>query len=198
MAKIPAESVKKLRERTGLGMMDCKKALEEADGDQAKAEEVLRKQGLKAAELRTGRSAKEGRVGHYIHLNSRIGVLVELNCETDFVAKNSQFEQLLKDLCMQVAATRPIYVAPENVPSETLQKEKEILSAQVKGKPPAIVEKIVEGKLKDYYKQVCLLDQPFIKDPSRTVRDRVAEVNAKLGENIVVRRFIRFEVGEEA
>jgi len=198
MATISAELVKKLRERTGLGMMDCKKALTECGGDMTKSEEFLRKKGLKAAEMRTGRATREGRVGHYVHHNGRTGVLVEMNCETDFVAKNSEFEQLLKDVCMHVAAHRPLYVAAENVPAQVVAKEKEILMAQVKDKPPAIAEKIAEGKLKDFYKQVCLLEQPFIKDPARTVRDRVAAVNAKLGENIVVRRFVRFEVGEES
>jgi elongation factor Ts len=194
---ISADAVKKLRERTGLGMMDCKKALEEAGGDPAKAEEILRKQGLKAAELRTTRQLKEGRVGQYIHLNGKIGVLVELGCETDFVARNTEFEQLLKDVCMQVAATQPRYVAPENVPADSLAKEKEIIASQLQGKPAAMIEKITEGKLKDYYKQVCLVEQPFIKDGSMTVRDRISSVNAKLGENIQVRRFVRFEVGEE-
>lgn len=194
---ISADAVKKLRERTGLGMMDCKKALEEAGGDPAKAEEILRKQGLKAAELRTTRQLKEGRVGQYIHLNGKIGVLVELGCETDFVARNTEFEQLLKDVCMQVAATQPRYVVPENVPADSLAKEKEIIASQLQGKPPAMIEKITEGKLKDFYKQVCLVEQPFIKDGSMTVRDRISSVNAKLGENIQVRRFVRFEVGEE-
>ncbi len=195
---ISAETVKKLRERTGLGMMDCKKALEEVGGDSAKAEELLRKQGLKAAELRTTRKIKEGRVGQYIHLNGKIGVLVELGCETDFAAKNSEFDSLLKDLCMQVAATRPLYVAPENVPADLVAKEKEIIASQLQGKPAPMIEKITLGKLQDYYKQICLIEQPFIKDGSMTVRDRVNSVNAKLGENIQVRRFVRFEVGEEA
>ena len=195
---IPATMVKKLRDRTGLGMMDCKKALEESGGEVEKAEELLRKKGLKAAELRTSRSASEGRIGHYVHLNGRIGVLVELNCETDFVARNDEFKQLLKDLCMQVAATRPKYVAPEDIPAEVLAKEKEILGDQFKGKPPQVLEEILQGRLKDFYKQVCLLDQPFVKETSQSVRERVNGVNAKLGENIVVKRFVRFEVGEEA
>lgn len=194
---ITAETVKKLRDRTGLGMMDCKKALQDAGGDLAKAEDLLRKQGLKAAELRTGRATREGRVGHYIHLNGKIGVLVEMSCETDFVARNADFEQLVKDVCMQVAATHPKYVAPENVPAEELAHEKDILAAQVQGKPANIVERIVEGKINDFYKQVCLTEQPFIKETSQTVRERVAAAKAKLGENIVIRRFARFEVGEE-
>ena len=160
--------------------------------------ELLRKQGLKSAELRATRATREGRVGHYVHHNGRLGVLVEMNCETDFVAKNAEFEQLLKDVCMHIACHRPLYVAAENVPAEIVAKEKEILKAQVKDKPPALAEKIAEGKIKDFYKQVCLLEQPFIKDTAQTVRERVHGVNAKLGENIVVRRFVRFEVGEEA
>jgi elongation factor Ts len=197
MATISAELVKKLRERTGLGWMDCKRALTEAGGDLAKAEELLRKEGLKTAELRSGRATREGRNGHYVHSNSKIGVLVELNCETDFAAKNSEFEQLLKDLCMQVAAQRPIYVAKEDVPADLVRKEKEILTAQIKDKPAPMLEKIAEGKIKDFFKTICLMEQPFIKEPAHSVRDRVAAVNAKLGENIVVRRFVRFEVGEE-
>jgi elongation factor Ts len=197
MATISAELVKKLRERTGLGWMDCKRALTEAGGDLAKAEELLRKEGLKTAELRSSRATREGRIGHYVHSNGKIGVLVELNCETDFAAKSAEFEQLLKDLCMQIAAQRPIYVTKEDVPAELVRKEKEILTAQVKDKPAAMVEKIAEGKIKDFFKTICLMEQPFIKEPAHSVRDRVAAVNAKLGENIVVRRFVRFEVGEE-
>jgi elongation factor Ts len=198
MATISATDVKKLRDRTGLGMMDCKKALDEAGGDMAKAEDILRKQGLKAADLRSGRAAREGRIGHYIHLNSKIGVLVEVNCETDFVARNKDFEQLVRDICMHVAATAPKYVSPDEVPEQDLQREKEIIAAQAEGKPAPVVEKIIEGKLKDFYKQVCLLDQPFVKDPSMTVKDLVTSAKAKLGENIVVRRIVRFQVGEEA
>ncbi len=195
--QIPAATVKQLRDRTSLGMMECKRALEEAEGDLAKAQKILRKRGLKAAELRQSRSTAEGSIGHYVHINGRIGVLVELNCETDFVTRNEEFERLLKDLCMQVAATRPLYATPEEIPAEELDREKEIASAQFKDKPPQVAEKIAQGKLKEFYKQVCLLDQPFIKDASQTVRERVNAVNAKLGENIVVRRFVRFEVGEE-
>jgi len=197
MAAISAELVKKLRELTGLGWMDCKRALTEAGGDIAKAVELLRKEGLKSAELRSGRATREGRIGHYVHSNGKIGVLVELNCETDFAAKSPDFEHLLKNLCMQIAAQRPIYVAVENVPADLVRKEKEILTAQVKDKPAAMIEKIAEGKIKDFYKNVCLMEQPFIKEPAHTVRDLVAAANAKLGENIVIRRFVRFEVGEE-
>ena len=194
---IAAATVKKLRDQTGLGMMECKKALQEVDGDIDKAQDLLRKRGLKAAELRIGRSAKEGLVSAYIHLNGKIGVLAEINCETDFAAGSDDFKQLVKDICMQVAATRPKYVDASGVPEADIAREKDIFSDQVKDKPENIVEKIIEGKLKDFYKQVCLLDQPFIKDTSQTVGELVSAMNAKLGENIVVQRFVRFEVGEE-
>ena len=194
---IAAATVKALRDRTGLGMMDCKKALQEVGGDMDKAEEHLRKQGLKAAESRVGRSASEGRIGHYIHMNGKIGVLVELNCETDFAAGNDDFAQLLKDLCMQVAATSPKYVSTGDVPEELVAKEKEILTEQVKDKPSHVVEKILEGKMKDFYKQICLLEQPYVKDTSQTVGELVKSMNAKLGENLVVRRFVRLGLGEE-
>jgi len=194
---ISASTVKELRDRTGLGMMDCKKALQEVGGDMEKAEDHLRKQGLKAAELRAGRSASEGRVGHYIHMNGKIGVMVELNCETDFAAGSDDFAQLNKDICMQVAATSPKYVSVEDVPEELLAKEKEILAEQVKGKPPQIVDRILEGKMKDFCKQICLMEQPYVKDPSQTVGELVKSMNAKLGENLVVRRFVRLELGEE-
>ena len=194
---ISAATVKKLRDQTGLGMMECKKALQEVDGDIDKAQDLLRKRGLKAAELRTGRSAKEGLVSAYIHLNGKIGVLAEINCETDFAAGSDDFKQLVKDICMQVAATRPKYVDASGIPEADVAREKAIFVDQVKDKPENIVEKIVEGKLKDFYKQICLLDQPFIKDTSQTVGELVSAMNAKLGENIVVRRFVRFEVGEE-
>jgi len=173
---IAAATVKELRDRTGLGMMVGKKALVE--------------------EKRSGRATREGRIGQYIH-GGKVGVLVELDCETDFVAKNEQFSALLKDLCMQVAASMPAYVNPEDVPADVVEKEKGIFAAQVQGKPEHIVEKILEGKLKDFYKQVCLLEQPFIKDGSVTVRDHVTATIARLGENISVKRFVRFEVGEE-
>ena len=194
---VPATTVKELRDRTGLGMMDCKKALVEAGGDIEKAVDLLRKRGLKRAEKRSGRATREGRIGQYLHLGGKIGVIVEVNCESDFVARNEEFESLLKDLCMQVAATSPLYVAPEDIPEDALNKEKAIFADQVKGKPEHIVEKITEGKLKDFYKHTCLLEQPYIKDGSKTVRDHVVAAIAKLGENIVVRRFARFEVGEE-
>jgi len=194
---ISATLVKELRDRTGQGMMECKNALVEAQGDMEKAIELLRKRGMKRAEKRAGRATREGRIGHYLHLGGKIGVLVELNCETDFVARNQEFDSLLKDICMQVAATAPLYVDRDRVPPSVLEKEKAIYADQIQGKPPQVAEKILEGKLKDFYRQSCLLEQPFIKDPAITVRDRIASAVAKLGENIVVRRFVRFEIGEE-
>jgi len=194
---ITATLVNTLREKTGAGMMDCKKALVEASGNLDEAETILRKKGVASAAKKAGRAANQGLVESYIHLGGKIGVMVEVNCETDFVAKTDDFKAFCKDLCMQVAAQRPLYVAPENIPADVMARERDIQAAQVKGKPANIVDKIVEGKLKDFYKQVCLLEQPFIKDPSVTIREMVSALNAKLGENIVVRRFARLEVGEE-
>jgi len=193
---ISASEVKKLRDRTGLGMMDCKKALEEAEGDMAKAEDLLRKQGLKAAEMRVGRAAAEGVVGHYIHTNNKIGVIAEINCETDFAAGSADFKALVKDVCMQIAATSPKYVAPETIPPEEIAREKEIISAQCEGKPAHIVEKIVEGKLNKYYSEVCLMEQPFVKDADATIEQYLKMKIAELGEKISIRRFTRFSVGE--
>jgi len=194
---VTAAQVKELRDRTGLGMMDCKKALTEVDGDMEKAIVLLRKRGLKTAEKRSGRATGDGRIGSYIHHSGKVGVILEVNCETDFVARNEEFRALLSDLAMQIAATKPEYVSRENVPEEVVQREKAIYADQVKGKPEHIVEKILDGKLKDFYRRLCLLEQPFVKDGSMTVEDRVKAAIAKLGENIVVRRFARLEVGEE-
>ncbi|HHP50913.1 MAG TPA: translation elongation factor Ts [Moorella mulderi] len=195
---VSAAQVKELRERTGAGMMDCKRALEECGGDMEKAIEYLRKKGLATAAKKAGRVAKEGLVHAYIHGGGRIGVLIEVNCETDFVAKTEEFRQLVHDLAMQVAASRPEYISREDVPEEVINKEKEILTAQAlaEGKPQNIVEKIVEGRLEKFFKEVCLLEQPFIKGMEKTVKDVITEAIARLGENIVVRRFARFEVGE--
>jgi len=195
---VSAAQVKELRERTGAGMMDCKRALEECGGDMEKAIEYLRKKGLATAAKKAGRVAKEGLVHAYIHGGGRIGVLIEVNCETDFVAKTEEFRQLVHDLAMQVAASRPEYISREDVPEEVINKEKEILTAQAlaEGKPQNIVEKIVEGRLEKFFKEVCLLEQPFIKDMEKTVKNVITEAIARLGENIVVRRFARFEVGE--
>ncbi len=195
---IDAKTVMELREKTGAGIMDCKKALAEAGGDPEKATEILRKKGAMAAAKKAGRSTKEGIIGHYVHFGGKIGVLVELNCETDFVANTQEFQDLAKDLAMQVASAQPLYVEMGDVPQEVLAKEKEIYRAQAlgEGKPEKVLERIVEGKLKKFYSQVCLMEQPFVKDDSITVRQRVEATVGKLGENIVVRRFVRFQVGE--
>jgi elongation factor Ts len=201
---ITAEIVRKLREETGAGMMDCKSALVEAQGNSEKAREILRKKGLAAAATKAGRAASQGVVGSYVHPpDSRIGVLVEVNCETDFVARTPDFQSLVKDIAMHVAAASPagaLYVTKEEVPAEVLEKEKEIYRAQAaaQGKPPAVVDKIAEGKLKEYYQTFCLLEQPFIKEPKITVGQLVQEKIAVLKENIVVRRFVRFRLGEES
>ena len=195
---ITAAMVKELREKTGAGMLDCKKALDEANGDVAKATELLREKGLAAAAKKAGRVATEGMVESYIHAGGRIGVLVEVNCETDFVAKTDNFRALVKDIAMQIAAANPTYVRREEVPQEEIEKEKEILKAQAlnEGKPAHIVEKMVEGRMSKYYEEVCLLEQAFIKDPDKTVETLLKEKIGQIGENISVRRFVRFELGE--
>lgn len=195
---ITAKEVKELRERTGAGMMDCKKALSEANGDMERAVELLREKGLAAAAKKAGRIAAEGIVESYIHGNGRIGVLVEVNTETDFVAKNEEFRAFVKDVAMQIAASSPQYVRREEVPAEVVEKEKEILRAQAlnEGKPEKIVDKMVEGRIEKFYKEICLLEQPFIKDPDRTVQDILTEKISVIGENINIRRFARFEKGE--
>jgi len=190
--------VKKLREKTGAGYLDCKNALEISKGDIEKAVEVLRKKGISVALKKTGRSAKEGSIGSYIHMGGKIGVLVEINCETDFVSKNEDFKAFMKDVAMQIAASKPRYVKTEDVPEDVINKEKEILKEGIKGKPENVIEKIVEGKLKKFYEDNCLLEQPFIKDPSTKVKDLLTDTILKIKENIVLRRFVRFQVGEEA
>ena len=196
---ISAEMVRKLREETGAGMMDCKSALVEAKGDSEGARELLRKKGLAAAAKKAGRATSEGMVGHYIHQGAKVGVIVEINCETDFVAKTDDFQGLVKDIAMHIAASSPLYVTKEEVPAEILVKEKEIYKAQAAaaGKPANVQDKIAEGKLKDYYTQFCLLEQPFVKEPKVTIGQLVQEKIAIIKENIVVRRFARFRVGEE-
>ena len=195
---ITAEMVKQLRDRTGAGMMDCKKALTEADGNIEKSIELLREKGLAAAAKKAGRIAAEGLVESYIHGNGRIGVLVEVNIETDFAAANEDFKQLVKDIAMQIAAAKPEFVNKEEVPTDVLEKEMNILRAQAKneGKPDKIIEKMVEGRIEKFYKEICLLEQPGIKDPDKTIRQLVTEKIAMIGENITVRRFVRFERGE--
>lgn len=194
---ITAAMVKELREKTGAGMMDCKKALTEANGDMEKAIEVLREKGLAKAAKKSGRIAAEGLVESYIH-GGRIGVLVEVNSETDFVAKNDEFKQFVKDVAMQIAASNPQYIRREDVPQEVIEKEKEILKQQAlnEGKPEKIVDKMVEGRIEKFYKEVCLLEQPFIKNPDITIQDLLNEKIAKIGENMTIRRYARFEVGE--
>lgn len=195
---VTAQLVKELREKTGVGMMDCKKALVETEGNMEKAVEFLREKGLSAAKKKEGRVAAEGLVESYIHGDGRIGVLVEVNIETDFAAKNQEFRTLVKDIAMQIAASKPEYVRREDVPSSFIEKEKEILRAQAlnEGKPEKIVDKMVEGRIDKYYKEICLLEQPFVKNPDITVAQLVTEKIATIGENITVRRFARFERGE--
>jgi elongation factor Ts len=198
MAEITAAIVKELREKTGAGMMDCKKALEECGGDLEKAIDHLRQKGLAAAAKKVGRIAAEGTVGAYIHAGGKIGVLVELNCETDFVARTQEFQSLLKDLAMQIAAANPRYVTKEEVPAAEVERERQIYRAQAiqSGKPEKVAEKIVDGKVERFYSEVCLLEQAFIKEPERRVGDVVQEAMARLGENIRVRRFARYHLGE--
>ncbi|MGI6144209.1 MAG: translation elongation factor Ts [Clostridia bacterium] len=195
---ITMEMVKELRERTGAGVLDCKKALTENNGDMEKAITFLREKGLAAAAKKAGRISAEGIVESYIHGGGRIGVLLEINCETDFVAKTPAFKELAKNIAMQIAASRPEYVQREDVPADVLEKEKEILRTQAlnEGKPEKIVDKMVEGRINKFYKEVCLLEQPYIRDPEITVNDLIIEQISKIGENIKVRRFARFEVGE--
>lgn len=199
MASISASAVKELRERTGAGMMDCKRALEEAGGDMEKAQQILREKGLAAAAKKAGREATEGIVDAYIHLEGRLGVLVEVNCETDFVAKNQDFKAFVHDIAMHIAAANPQYLTREAVPAEVVEKERETLAAQARaeGKPEAIVEKMVEGRLGKFFESVCLEEQPFVKDPDITVGELVKSTIARIGENIKIRRFVRYEMGEE-
>ncbi|MDD3268134.1 MAG: translation elongation factor Ts [Syntrophomonadaceae bacterium] len=198
MTVVTAAMVKELRERTGVGMMDCKKALVECNGDMEKAIDELRTKGLAKAAKKAGRIASEGLVTSYIHGGGRIGVLVEVNCETDFVAKNGDFKQLAYDIAMQIAASNPEYISREEVPEEAIQREKEVLKAQAleEGKPEKVIEKMVEGRIDKYYKERCLLEQAFIKDTDKTVQELIHEQVARMGENITVRRFARYEVGE--
>ena len=198
MADVNANQVKELREKTGAGMMDCKKALAEAGGDFAKAEEVLRKKGLAAAAKKSSRAATEGAVASYIHMGGKIGVLVEVNCETDFVARTEGFQSLVKDIAMQIAAAAPQYVRREEVPQDLVQKELEIAKAQMRDqkKPEAILEKIAQGKLEKFYELTCLMDQLFVKDDKKKMKDVLTDAVAKIGENLQVRRFARFVLGE--
>jgi elongation factor Ts len=197
MTAISAEAVRELREKTGAGMMECKKALVESAGDFEKAIDTLRQKGLATAAKKAGRSASEGMIGYYIHMD-KIGVMVEVNCETDFVARTDDFREMVKDIAMHIAAANPTYLSREEVPQEVLAREKEIYRAQVANKPSQVVEKIVEGKLEKFFSDTCLLDQIFVKDPDqkKKITDVVTGKVAKLGENIVLRRFVRFQLGE--
>lgn len=198
--EVSAAAVKDLREKTGAGMMDCKKALAESGGDLDKAVDYLRQKGLAAATKKASRTASDGAIGAYVHPGGKIGVLVELNCETDFVARTAEFQNLLKDIAMQIAAANPRYIRSEEVPSEHLEKEREIYRQQAleSGKPEKVVEKIVEGKIDRFYSEVCLLEQSFIKNPDQKVADILTESVARLGENIQVKRFSRYQLGEGA
>ena len=202
MADITAAAVKQLREKTGAGMMECKNALVEAEGNEERAIDILRKRGLASAKKREGRIAAEGIVGQYIHMGGKVGVLLEVNCETDFVARGEEFQQLVKDIAMHVAAAEPKYVSRDDVAAGDLDKEREIARAQAKNdpknanKPDQVIDKIVEGRLNKYYEETVLLDQPFVKDPAKTVGELVTEKVAKTGEKITIRRFTRYKMGE--
>jgi len=198
MSEVSAAQVRELREKTGAGIMDCKRALAEGGGNLDKAVVYLREKGLAAAAKKSARAASEGVVGSYIHAGGKIGVLIEVNCETDFVARTPEFQTLVKDLAMQVAAANPHYVRREDVPPATLESERGIYRAQASGsgKPAAVVERIVEGKVEKFFADMCLLEQPFIKEPQRTVSEILTEAIARIGENLVVRRFARFQLGE--
>jgi elongation factor Ts len=195
---INASQVKELREATGAGIMDCKKALQESQGDLDKALRILREKGLAGAQKKAGRIAAEGIIDAYIHLNNRIGVLLEVNCETDFVARNETFRAMVHDVAMHIAAAKPLYISAEDIPEDVLEEEREIYRERAlkEGKPEKVVDKIVEGRLQKYYEEVCLLDQPFVKDQEITVGELIRRTIAAVGENVVVRRFVRFQIGE--
>ena len=202
MAEITAAAVKQLREKTGAGMMECKNALVEASGSEEKAIDILRTRGLASAKKREGRIAAEGIVGSYIHMGGKVGVLVEVNCETDFVARSDEFQQLVKDIAMHIAAAEPRFVSSAEVPADAVEKEREIAKAQAKNdpknasKPDQVIDKIVEGRLNKFYEETVLLDQPFVKDPAKTVGELVTEKVSKTGERITIRRFTRYKMGE--
>ena len=198
MAEISAAMVKQLREKTGAGMMDCKSALTEVGGDMEKAIEFLRKKGLATAQKRAGRAMTEGTIQSYIHMNAKLGVLVEVNCETDFVAKNDDFQGFAKNIAMHVAASNPLGITPEDLSQEVIEKEKEIYRAQAldMGKPENVLDKIVDGKLKKFYQDNCLMNQPYVRNPDITIADLLNELIAKIGENISIKRFVRYQIGE--
>jgi len=195
MSAVTASMVAELREKTGAGMLECKKALDETKGNMEDAVTLLRKKLGNKIDKLSGRSTKEGLIESYIHVGGKVGVLVEVGCETDFVAKNDDFKAFCRDLCLQIAATSPLYVSREQVPEAELAKERDIAAAQMEGKPAAAVQKIVEGKLEKYFSQVCLIDQPFVKNPDKTIKDLLKEKVGTIGENMVIRRFVRFQLG---
>jgi elongation factor Ts len=199
VTEIPASQVKKLREMTGAGMMDCKRALEESDGDLDKAVEILRQKGLASAAKRAGRSANQGVVDSYIHFNNTVGVLVEVNCETDFVANTEDFRRLAKDVALHIASAGPVYVTREDVPEDLIESERKIYLAQARemGRPERVLPQIVEGLMQKFYEQTVLVDQAFVKDDSKTIRQILDEVSAKVGEKVAVRRFVRYKLGED-
>ena len=194
---VKADLVKRLREKTGVGMMACKEALREAGGDIEEAILILRKKGEAKAMKHAGRTAKEGLIASYIHHGGKIGVLLEMSCETDFAAKSKDFKELVKDISMHIAASNPLYIKREDVPNEVIAKEKEIFKEQVKNKPPQAIDKILDGKMEKFYKEACLLEQPFVKNPDVSVKDLIVSYVTKIGENIFIRRFTRYQVGEE-
>ena len=196
MTEITAQMVAALRAKTGAGLIDCKKALAECNGNEEEAIVILKKKGIASAAKKAGRSAQEGAIASYIHNGGKLGVLVEINCETDFVARNEEFQQMVSDVCMHIAAANPTYLKREDVPQEAIDKEIEIAKAQCVGKPEAAIAKIVEGKLNKWFGEICLLEQPFVKDSSMTVQVLITSKIAKMGENIVIKRFVRFQLGE--
>jgi len=198
--EITTELIKELREKTGCGMMDCKAALSEAKGNFEQAIDILRKKGIAAVARRAGRIAAEGLVDAYIHIGGKIGVLVEVNCESDFVSRSTDFQAFVKDLCLQIAAANPQYITKDDVPDGIIEHEKEIISvqAQTEGKPEKAIEKIVEGRLQKFFSEVCLLEQPFVRDQKKDINGLLGELSAKIGENIVIRRFVRFQLGEKS
>lgn len=195
-AQISAKQVGELRAQTGAGLMDCKKALTEAEGDLEAAATILRKKGIASADKKAGRATSEGLIESYIHLGGKVGVLLEVNCETDFVAKTDDFKNFVKDLCLHVAALSPVCVGRDEVPAELVEKEREVAASQAEGKPPAAIQKIIEGKLNKYYSTVCLLEQPFVKDGDKTVQEMLTGMISKLGENMQIKRFVRYQIGE--
>ncbi len=196
MADITASMVNQLRQRTGAGLMDCKKALVEADGDEEAAISILKKKGIAKAAKKADRDASEGIIESYIHMGGKVGVLLEINCESDFVAKNDEFKALARDICMHIAAASPLAVTRDEVPEDVIAKEREVAVAQAEGKPPQAVEKIVEGKINKFLSTVCLLDQPFVKNPDQSINDLLTEKIQKIGENLKIKRFARYAIGE--